>query len=580
MTECPQVIGVVGAGTMGAGIALVALQSGHTVWLCDVQEPVLEKACVDIRKRLHRQMDKGLLTAEDVHQCVARLHSSNDLQVLQDAFLVIEAVPERMELKHKIFAALDGVCQAETILATNTSSLSVSVIGAHSKHPERVIGMHFFNPAPVMKLVEVIVGEDTLPQVVEQVEGLARAWGKEPIVCKDTPGFIVNRVARNYYGESLRIVGEGTASVQTLDTLLERGAGFRMGPFSLMDLIGIDVNYDVTQAVYQAYHGEPRYRPHVLQERKVLMGHFGKKAGRGFYRYDGLAGNDSTRMDAVGDAQPADIGRLAVIGDTALARALRTRVAGASHVDIKDCGVTFDSYIPHWDAVGIQWRAEEIEAYLRKQSPDVVLVSVSGDVEYQRELLRAVERGVSPGALIMTALTGPSATEQASWLTQPERVVGFGVVLPLAPADSAGEMQWMEWSQPLHKGEEANDGRVEAIARHLHMHAVRIRDGAGGVMMRVLSMIFNEAAEVMREGVATASDIDTGMQLGTNYPDGPAHWMDQIGVPSVWYTLMALWQEFGDDRYRPSPLLKHMLFAGKHGESTGTGWYRYQGGSQ
>lgn len=581
MTECSRVIGVVGAGTMGAGIALIALEAGCKVWLCDVQTPVLEKAAAEIRARLFRLMDKGSLTEADVSDCLGRLNCSADLQVMVEASIVIEAVPERMDLKQKIFSALDDVCPPETILATNTSSLSVSVIGGQSKHPERVIGMHFFNPAPVMKLVEVVVGEDTRPDIVQQVEELARFFGKEPIVCKDTPGFIVNRVARNFYGESLRIVGEGTTSLQTLDGLLVHGARFRMGPFALMDLIGIDVNYDVTQAVYHAYHEEPRYRPHVLQAQKVQMGRLGRKTGRGFYRHDEAAATDGNRASATTEvATDARAPRMLVVGDTPLASALRARISQQTQRDEADCGITYQGSIRSWDLVGARWRAEEVEAYLRKNVPDVVLVSIAGEDEARRQLLQAIEKGVATTTQIITSLAGPSATEQASWLLHPERVIGFGVTLPLAATDRTDDLQWLEWARPMQAGDGMDDTPVQAVAQQLSMEAVQIRDGAGGVMMRVLSMMFNEAAEVMREGVATALDIDTGMQLGTNYPDGPAHWMDQIGLPSIWYTLRALWMELGDDRYRPSPLLRQMVLAGKHGEAVGQGWYRYQGVSQ
>jgi 3-hydroxybutyryl-CoA dehydrogenase len=552
MTEGPKVVGVVGAGTMGAGIALVALQSGCKVWLCDVQAPVLERAAQDIRKRLNRSLEKGTLGEEEVKDCLARLNLSADLQVMAEVSIVIEAVPEKMELKHKIFAALDDVCTVDTILATNTSSLSVSVIAGQTRHPERVVGMHFFNPAPVMKLVELVVGEDTLPAVVEAVEGLARAWGKEPIVCKDTPGFIVNRIARNFYGESLRIVGEGTTTAEVLDVLMERGAGFRMGPFALMDLIGIDVNYDVTQAVYQAYHGEPRYRPHVLQEQKVLMGRLGRKSGRGFYRYDNRAIHEpSIRVQPDGADSLASPGHVLVVGDTPLAHALRSRVAELQQQTLAECGLVYPGPLQPWDAVGMRWRAEEVEAYLRRYTPDVVLVSVAGDIDGQRQFLQAIEKGLSSEAKLLTSLAGPSATEQASWLLHPERVAGFSLVLPLAPTDMSGRGQVLEWSSPMQVEDEMTKEWVRAVANHLQLDTVQIRDGSGGVLLRVLSMMFNEAAEVMREGIATAMDIDTGMQLGTNHPDGPMHWTDQIGLPSVWSTLMALERELGEDRYRP-----------------------------
>jgi 3-hydroxybutyryl-CoA dehydrogenase len=574
------VIGVIGAGTMGAGIAQVALQSGYSVVLFDVEQAVLERASSHIQQSLHRLAAKGKLSEETVSACLANLKLSSDLRELAPAGVVIEAVPERMELKKSVFAQLEEVCEPTAILATNTSSLSVTVLGAGCRHPERVVGMHFFNPAPVMRLVEVVVGDDTSSETVTAVVELARRFGKEPIVCKDTPGFIVNRVARNFYGEALRIVGEGTASPAVVDQLLEQAAGFKMGPFELMDLIGIDVNFDVTRAVYHAHHEEPRYRPHMLQERMVAAGRLGRKTGRGFYRYT-EAGEAADRPDNAPAAWPraVDLGKVAVVGDTAIAEAMCQRLSEASGRPAQECGLVYTRALPDWDDVAIRWRAEEIEAHLRQRRPGVVWVSLTGDEAYRRLMLQAVERGVGEDALIATSLAGPSATEQASWLVRGERVRGFSIL----PEDASGAapVRAMEWTVPLQAtaGDselvERHNGELQSVASALGWSPVEIRDGAGGVVLRILAMICNEAAEVVREGTAPAKDVDTGMRLGTNYPRGPLEWMDALGIPLILSTLSGLSKEFGDDRYRPSPQLRHMVAAGWHGKRTGRGWYEY-----
>lgn len=277
-------LGVVGAGTMGAGIAQVALARGLSVLLYDAFPQAVERGVERITDGLERSVRRGRLSAEDRDAALARLTTATDLGDLAPAPFVVEAVPEDLELKRDIFRGLDEVCAPEAILATNTSSISITKIASAATHPERVAGMHFFNPVPALPLVEVIAGQMTSGATTEAVTALAKRLGKTPVQARDTPGFIVNRVARHFYGEPLRILAEGV-DVGTVDRIM-RAHGFKMGPFELMDLIGIDVNFAVTRSIYDAYFGEPRYRPHPIQERMVDAGTLGRKTGRGFYRYD------------------------------------------------------------------------------------------------------------------------------------------------------------------------------------------------------------------------------------------------------------------------------------------------------
>ncbi len=281
-----QKIAVLGAGTMGAGIAQLAAQNGFDVLIYDVKEEFVQRGLDNIKKSLQGRVDKGKLTQEEVGATMARLRATSNRDDAAGAAYIIEAAPEDLELKREIFRDLSEKAPAETLLLTNTSSLSVTSIASAAKNPERVAGMHFFNPAPVMPLVEVVAGSHTSPDMVQTVAKLARDLGKLPVIAADMPGFIVNRVARPFYGEALRIVGEGTATILQVDEAM-RGAGFRMGPFELMDFIGIDINFAVTCSVYEAFFGEPRYRPHPIQQRMVEAGQLGQKTGIGFYRYDG-----------------------------------------------------------------------------------------------------------------------------------------------------------------------------------------------------------------------------------------------------------------------------------------------------
>lgn len=278
-------IGVVGSGTMGSGIAEVAALSKHTVILQDVSPSALTAGLNRIKKSLNRSVEKDRLSAPEASEVFARITTETALTALSMCDIVIEAALEDLSVKREIFTTLDGSLKPGAIFATNTSSLSITSIASAVKRPQCVVGMHFFNPPVLMKLVEVVAGKETAKETLVATVEFARSMGKTPVLCNDTPGFIVNRVARPFYGEALRLLGEGIASIEDIDSIVRAG-GFRMGPFELMDLIGIDINFAVTQSVYQQFFQEPRFRPHPIQRQMVEAGTLGRKTGRGFYTYD------------------------------------------------------------------------------------------------------------------------------------------------------------------------------------------------------------------------------------------------------------------------------------------------------
>lgn len=279
-------IGIVGAGTMGAGIGHVAALSGCNVVLHDVSEDLLNRALKRIDEDLQKGIEKQKLTPQQKSDALKRIQTTTSFEKFSKCEFVVEAAIEKVDVKHQIFRHLESVCSEKTILASNTSSLSITVIAANAKHPERIAGMHFFNPPHLMKLVEVIRGNHTSEHTIEQTVQFAKQLDKTPVIAKDTPGFIVNRIARPFYGEALRILGEGITTVEEIDRIVTKEGGFKMGPFALMDLIGIDVNFAVTQSMYEQTFGEPRYKPHVIQQTMVNAGKLGKKTKQGFYKYD------------------------------------------------------------------------------------------------------------------------------------------------------------------------------------------------------------------------------------------------------------------------------------------------------
>lgn len=278
-------IGIVGAGAMGAGIAQIASQAGQDVVLFDLSKEALTTSATKLQKVMNRLIEKGRVTSDEAIAIQERIARTTNVTDLKDCDLIIEAVVEDLEVKKLVFKSIEEIAHKEAVIASNTSSLSITSLASFCAHPERVVGLHFFNPAPLMPLVEIIPALQTNRDLPQQLTELMRKWGKSPVIAKDTPGFIVNRVARPFYGEALRILDEGIADVSSIDEAM-RQSGFRMGPFQLMDLIGHDVNYSVTESVFKSFYYDPRYMPSLTQLKLVEAGWLGRKSGRGFYNYN------------------------------------------------------------------------------------------------------------------------------------------------------------------------------------------------------------------------------------------------------------------------------------------------------
>lgn len=346
-------IGILGAGAMGSGIAQVAAAAGHNVVICDSLTIALTKASRNVQAQLKTLVDKGKILDSDSYALFSRLKFTDHMSDFRNCTLIIEAIVEDIEQKQIAFRSMEAIVEKETILASNTSSLSISAMGASLKHPERVLGIHFFNPAPIMRLVEIIPGLQTDPDVLERGKKIIDTWGKTTVVAKDTPGFIVNRVARPYYGEALRIYDEGIADEATIDWAMRELCGFRMGPFELMDFIGNDINYAVTEVVFSNFFFDPRYKPSFTQKRLVEAHYFGRKSGQGFYDYrNGATLPEPTKNEALGREI---ISRILAMLINEAADALYLRIASREDIELAMTqGVNYPKGLFSWaDEIGI-----------------------------------------------------------------------------------------------------------------------------------------------------------------------------------------------------------------------------------
>jgi 3-hydroxybutyryl-CoA dehydrogenase len=508
-------VGVVGAGTMGAGIALVALLADFRVILYDVQKESLSKAGGYIEKHLqHKQRSINL----------KYLTTTSVLEDLQGCGYVIEAAPEDLSLKKDLFSKLGEICRPPAILASNTSTLPVTAIAAAAKNPGRVAGLHFFNPAPLLPLVEVIRAAETDLETIEELKNLAKKLGKTPVVAGDTPGFIVNRVARPFYGEALRLLGEGAASHVEIDRIIRGAASFKMGPFELMDLIGIDVNFAATRSMFDQTFGEPRYRPHHIQAQMVQQGALGRKTGRGFYRYDqdGQHQEDPQRRKSTRQSQQQEF--TVILSEGSWAPGLEQ--------SIKEAGVSIEP-LQGSDRIYNQTTSSAIVA--------------AGPEEGMQELLIRMDRELPTDTLILCQAASTPLSAAASWIQYSHRLVGFDGLF------SSGSVLTLTASSKLGEGAHAT---AEHWAHMLGKEPIWVEDTPGLVATRIVCMLANEAAFAVGERVAAPETIDRAMQLGTNYPKGPLAWAGEIGYDRVLTVLANLQNEYGEERFRPAPLLR------------------------
>lgn len=489
---------VVGAGLMGIGIVQVAAQSGHPVMLFDTREGAAAQAKARLKDTLDGLVAKGKLAAEPAAAAIARIRPIAALGEAAGCTLVVEAIVENLAAKRALFAQLEGIVGEQCVLATNTSSISVTAIANGLKHPGRLVGMHFFNPVPLMKLVEVVHGLHTARPVADAIYELSRVWGKVPVHAKSTPGFIVNRIARPFYAEALALLLEQAVAPNALDACL-KAAGFRMGPCELMDLVGHDTNFAVTCSVFDANFQDKRYQPSLLQREMVEGGLLGRKSGRGFYAYP----EGAPPLPALSLPELAPTRSVVVHGEGPLADALEAAATRAL------------------EPQGWGPARERASEFTGLAIDDARLVLTDGRTAQDR----AAAFGLNDVAVFDWPLQWPAVP---------------GGALALAVAASASET----WG-----------AQAAAWLAALGFAPVPVSDAPGLIVARTISMLVNEAADAALQGVCTPEGANQAMKLGVSYPAGPFEWLQRIGTARVRAVLQALDAQYRGERYRVSPWL-------------------------
>jgi 3-hydroxybutyryl-CoA dehydrogenase len=485
-------IGVVGTGAMGRGIAQIAAQAGSTVYLHDSQPGAAEAARDHLHQQWLRMADKGRIDAGQPQLWRDKLVPVASLGELAPCTLVVEAIVERLDAKRELLLQLESIVAPDAVLASNTSSLSITAVAATLARPERVAGFHFFNPVPLMKVVEVVAGLRTGAAVCERLARYARAMGHTPVMAQDTPGFIVNHAGRGYGTEALRIVSEGVADFATVDRILRDQVGFKLGPFELLDLTGLDVSHPVMESIYHQFYDEPRFRPSAIAAQRLAGGLLGRKSGEGFYRY----------------------------------------VDGTAQVPPEPAAPVVAEMPPVWVSTRAARRAELYQLL--------------------KDLGARIETGTSPSAQALT-LVAPLGFDVTTVAVverlDPARTVGIDMLI-----DDAATRRRVLATNPATREDMAaaahalfaRDGKAVSV----------IRDSGGFVTQRVVATIVNIASDICQQRICTPADLETAVTLGLGYPLGPLAMGDRWGPTNVLEVLFNMQTVYGDTRYRPSPWLR------------------------
>ncbi|MEU4441782.1 3-hydroxybutyryl-CoA dehydrogenase [Actinosynnema sp. NPDC050801] len=590
MTRQFNTVGVVGLGTMGAGIAEVLARTGITVVAVDVDEDGLARGRGHLDHSTDRAVAGGKLSAQERDATLGRISYATSLDALAGVDLVVEAVPERIELKAAVFAELDRICGPDTVFASNTSSLSITEIGVHTGRPGKVVGLHFFNPAPVLKLVEVIRTVVTEPDVVADVVAFAEGLGKSPVVIGDRAGFIANALLFGYLNHAVRMYETRYATREDLDAAMRYGCGYPMGPLALLDLIGLDTAYEILDTMYHQSRNR-LHAPAPLLKQMITAGLLGRKSGRGFYTYDGpdspvVVPDVHTPVAAVEGVPAREVQRVGVIGTGTMATGivevfakrgydvvLRARSEEKAAAAVGKVRKSLEKAVSRG-----RLSAEDRDAALARVAPvvdfadladcDLVVEAVAEELSIKKAVFEALDEVCKPGAVLATTTSSLPVIECAAATARPGDVVGLHFFNP------AQVMKLVEVVETI-----STSADVVATARRVCLDLgkvpVHCGDRAGFIVNALLFPYLNDAVKMLEAHYATADDIDNAMKVGCSLPMGPFELLDVVGLDVSLAIERTLYLEFREAGFAPAPLLEHLVKAGRLGRKTGKGFRDY-----
>jgi 3-hydroxybutyryl-CoA dehydrogenase len=584
-------VGVVGLGTMGAGIAEVLARSGLTVVAVEVDDEGVSRGRGHIEHSTERALDKGKLDEQERDRLLGRITYTTALPDLADADLVVEAVPESLELKAEVFAQLDKITGPDTVLASNTSSLSITEIGVHTSRPGKVVGMHFFNPTPVLKLIEVVRTVMTEPDVVTDVVAFAERLGKEPVVIGDRAGFIANALLFGYLNHAVRMYEQRYATREDLDAAMRFGCGYPMGPLALLDLIGLDTAYEILDTMYHQSRNR-LHAPAPLLKQMITAGLLGRKTGRGFYTYDApdsptVVADSTAAESSVFDVVTArPVHKVGVVGTGTMATGivevfvkrgydvvLRARSAEKAEASIARVKKSLDKSVvkgrlSEEDAAAALGRISPAVEFDELADVDFVIEAVAEDLAVKQAVFAALDEVVKPGAVLATTTSSLPVIECAAATSRPGDVLGLHFFNP-APAMKLVEVVATIATTPdvLATG--------HALSAAVGKHPVHCGDRAGFIVNALLFPYLNDAVKMLEAHYAEADDIDTAMKVGCGLPMGPFELLDVVGLDVSLAIQRTLYNEFREAGFSPAPLLEHLVTAGRLGRKTGKGFKDY-----
>lgn len=585
-----QQVGVVGLGTMGAGIVEVFARSGLSVVAVEKDDAALERGRGHVEGSTGRAVARGKLTEADQQTLLGRVEFTTDLAALAEADLVVEAVPEQLELKRQIFSTLDGICKPETILASNTSSLSITEIAVATGRPGKVVGMHFFNPAPVMKLVEVIRSVVTEQDVISDVEALVQQLEKTDVTVGDRAGFIANALLFGYLNHAVSLYETNYASREDVDAAMKLGCGLPMGPLALLDLIGLDTAYEILDTMY-AQSRDRLHAPRPIFKQMMTAGLLGRKSGKGFYTYE-KPGSPVVVDDALTPSATIDsddirtVEKVGVVGSGTMASGIIQVFAQAGYdvtfvarsqakIDGVIAGITkgLDKQIARGkmdeakrDAIlGKITGAGSLDAL---GDVDLVVEAIAEDLAVKEATFGALDEICKPGAILATTTSSLPVIAIAAATSRPQDVIGMHFFNP------AAVMKLVEVVTTVSTAPDV-EATVLAVTTNIKKHPVRCGDRAGFIVNTLLFPYLNDAVKMLEAHYATADDIDAAMKVGCGYPMGPFELLDVVGNDVSLAIQKELFREFRDPGFAPAPLLEQIVTAGRLGRKTGKGFRDY-----